>query len=111
MGGLNRNIALSAQLWLELGMGLAKTFLLQSNLSIIRAPKKKRIALTCEYFNLSTKCQGKCGDHNGDKTYFQVIIIFNTIIIINIIIINAIILINDLPPERGKPASAVATRD
>jgi len=37
----------------------------------IVAPKKKRIALTCEYFNLSTKCSGHCGEHNGDKTYFQ----------------------------------------
>merc|ERR1719495_1367415 len=37
----------------------------------IVAPKKKRIALTCEYFTLSPKCLGKCGDHNGDKTYFQ----------------------------------------
>ena len=37
-----------------------------------RAPKKKRIALTCDYFDLSTKCDGHCGDHNGDRTYFQV---------------------------------------
>jgi len=42
----------------------------------IVAPKKKRIALTCEYFNLSTKCNGHCGDHNGDKTYFQDITTF-----------------------------------
>ena len=39
---------------------------------IFRAPKKKRIALTCDYFDLSTKCDGHCGDHNGDRTYFQV---------------------------------------
>eukprot|EP00091_Calanus_sinicus_P009855 TRINITY_DN228_c0_g1_i3.p1 TRINITY_DN228_c0_g1~~TRINITY_DN228_c0_g1_i3.p1 ORF type:complete len:289 (-),score=94.20 TRINITY_DN228_c0_g1_i3:93-959(-) len=42
----------------------------------IVAPKKKRIALTCEYFDLSTKCDGHCGDHNGDRTYFQDITTF-----------------------------------
>ena len=36
-------------------------------------PKKKRIHLTCEYFNLSTKCIRHCGEQNGDKTNLQVI--------------------------------------
>jgi len=43
----------------------------------IVAPKKKRIELTCEYFNLSTKCSGHCGGHNGDKTYVQDITTFD----------------------------------
>jgi hypothetical protein len=42
----------------------------------IVAPRRKRIALTCDYFNLATKCEGHCGSHNGDKTYFQDITTF-----------------------------------
>jgi len=37
----------------------------------IVAPKKKRILLSCDYFNLSTKCDGSCGSHNGDRTYLM----------------------------------------
>jgi len=42
----------------------------------IVAPKNKRIAFTCETFNLSVKCEGPCGSHTGDKTYFQDITTF-----------------------------------
>jgi len=42
----------------------------------IVAPKRKRISLTCDYFNLSTKCEGHCGKHNGDRDYFQDITTF-----------------------------------
>jgi len=43
----------------------------------IVAPKRKQIALTCEYFNLSTKCEsGHCGVQNGDRTYLQDITTF-----------------------------------
>merc|ERR1712123_391607 len=43
----------------------------------IVAPKRKQIALTCEYFNLSAKCEsGLCGVQNGDRTYLQDITTF-----------------------------------
>jgi len=42
----------------------------------IVAPKRKRIELTCEYFNLSPRCEGQCGKHVGDRDYFQDITTF-----------------------------------
>jgi len=41
----------------------------------IQAPKKKRIALTCDYFNLDPKCDGRCSA-NGEKDFFQDIMTF-----------------------------------
>jgi len=43
----------------------------------IVAPKRKRIDLFCEYFDLSTKCEGHCGRQNGDRTYFMDITTFD----------------------------------
>jgi len=37
----------------------------------IVAPRRKRIAFTCDEFNLSTRCEGRCGSHNGQRTYLQ----------------------------------------
>jgi len=42
----------------------------------IVAPKRKRIELTCEYFNLSPRCEGHCEKHIGDRDYFQDITTF-----------------------------------
>jgi len=42
----------------------------------IVAPKRKRIELTCEYFNLSPRCEGHCAKQVGDRDYFQDITTF-----------------------------------
>jgi hypothetical protein len=51
-----------------------KILLKWQTLCLGRAPKGKRVALTCGEFNLSPSCTGTCRSNTGDKTFLQVFI-------------------------------------